>query len=368
MGVAMIAQIQPVQRAFIMAEFIPGLALAERFYREVIGPLLQREFPGLRHGAALIGDGSEVLGFDTEMSTDHDWGPRALLFLDPGDFATYSDAIRQVLDRHLPDQFLGFPTDIDGDGRRRHRVRVLTISGFLHSYVGLNFDGEITAADWLTVPQQKLLALTAGAVFHDEVGVAALRARLAWYPHDVWLYLLAAGWNRISQEDHLMGRAGSVGDEVGSSLIASRLVRDAMQLCFLMERQYAPYAKWFGTAFRKLSCAPALLPLLHDVQRAPSWQEREAVLTDLYERLARMHDGLGITSTVAAPVAPFFTRPFRVLNSGAIITALRAELRDPVVMRIATTRLIGNIDQFSDSTGLREDVTRRATLMGLYDA
>jgi hypothetical protein len=47
-----------------------------------------------------------------------------------------------------------------------------------------------------------------------------------------------------------MPRAGFVGDELGSALIGSRLVRDIMNLCFLLEKQYAPYPKWFGTAFQ----------------------------------------------------------------------------------------------------------------------
>jgi hypothetical protein len=73
-----------------------------------------------------------------------------------------------------------------------------------------------------------------------------MRERLAYYPRDVWLYLLAAGWARIGQEEHLMGRAGTVGDEVGSALIGARLVRDIMRLAFIMERTYAPCAKWFA--------------------------------------------------------------------------------------------------------------------------
>jgi hypothetical protein len=64
-----------------MTDFVPGLRLSERFYREAVRPVLDSEFPDLPHSAALIGTGSEVLGFDTEMSTDHDWGPRVLLFL-----------------------------------------------------------------------------------------------------------------------------------------------------------------------------------------------------------------------------------------------------------------------------------------------
>ena len=33
-----------------------------------------------------------------------------------------------------------------------------------------------------------------------------------------------------------------------------------MRLAFLMERQYAPYAKWLGPAFARLACAPRLTP------------------------------------------------------------------------------------------------------------
>ena len=56
--------------------------------------------------------------------------------------------------------------------------------------------------------------MTGGDVFHDESGLADLRERFAYFPKDVWLYLLASGWMRISQEEHLMGRAGYRGDEI----------------------------------------------------------------------------------------------------------------------------------------------------------
>ena len=62
-------------------EFLPGLTLARDFFSEIVQPLLAEKTPGVPYAAALIGAGSDVLGFDTPVSRDHDWGPRLQLFL-----------------------------------------------------------------------------------------------------------------------------------------------------------------------------------------------------------------------------------------------------------------------------------------------
>lgn len=49
-----------------MTEFIPGLYLSRMFYEEAVKPVLAADFGGLQYSAALIGSGSEVLGFDTD--------------------------------------------------------------------------------------------------------------------------------------------------------------------------------------------------------------------------------------------------------------------------------------------------------------
>lgn len=365
-----------------MPEFMPGLDLCGRFYREAVRPILQATFPALPYSAALIGPGSEVLGFDTPMSTDHHWGPRLMLFLRPEDRARHRDALHETLRQRLPVRFEGHSTHFSPpdpadsgtqlleaieSGPVNHRVEIYTVDGFVQQFLGFDIHAAPAPADWLTFPQQKLRALTAGAVYHDGVGLDAMRAQFAWYPRDVWLYLLAAGWMRLSQEEHLMGRAGTVGDEIGSALIGGRLVRDVMQLCFLMERQYTPYAKWFGTAFRQLDCAARLEPLLAAVLRAQTWQEREHSLVAAYETLAEMHNALGITGPLPEKAARFHGRPFMVIHSGQFVNALLDRVTDPAVQRIAARTLIGNIDQFSDSTDLREDRRLRDAVRGLYE-
>src|SRR5574341_143759 len=234
-----------------MPDFIPGLRLGQLFYLEAVKPILNKILPGLRYSAALIGSGSEILGFDTEMSTDHDWGPRLMLFLREDDYHQHRMAIDEGLRNELPPRFYDYSTNFTppdpadhntqelqevDSGPINHRVVILTMRSFFLDYLDFDIQKSIKPADWLTFPEQKLRAITTGAVYHDRIGLQAVRNRFTYYPHDVWLYMLASGWNRIGQEEHLMGRAGIIGDEIGSGIIGARLERDVMRLCFLMEK------------------------------------------------------------------------------------------------------------------------------------
>lgn len=365
-----------------MPNFIPGLELCRLFFEEAVKPVLDADFPALSYAAARLGTGSEVLGFDDEVSTDHCWGPRVDLFLREEDFEDARAAVDEALRRKLPHEFRGYPTsftepDPADHGTYRpdprvagpvsHRVEFTTPRRFFRSYLGFDPEHEIEPADWLTFPEQKLRTLRSGIVFHDRLGLEAVRRRFDYYPRDVWLYLLASGWTRVGQEEHLMGRAGSVGDELGSALIGARLVRDLMRLCFLMERHFAPYPKWFGTAFQRLACARELTPHLSAALAARSWRAREEHLVPAYERVAAMHNALGLTDPLPDRVRGFFGRPFKVIALHGYADALAARIRDPRVRRLVGRHIIGSLDQFSDSTDLLEEVRLRPALRRLYE-
>jgi hypothetical protein len=158
---------------------------------------------------------------------------------------------------------------------------------------------------------------------------------------------MIAGWWRVHPEANLVGRAGLVGDELGSAVIGAQLVNDLMRLCFLMERRYAPYSKWFGTAFSRLACGEALSPLLWQVLQTETWQERENALLQAYEKLAAMHNALGITPPVATEIHQMWDRPFKVYW-GDFPGALHAEIKDPDVKRIAERWPVGGPDQLRE--------------------
>jgi hypothetical protein len=339
----------PGEETGVVPTFVSGLDLSRRFYEELVRPVLDARFAGLPYSAALIGRGSEVLGFDDEMSTDHDWRPRALLFLADGDGAVLGDEVDRVLRRELPATFAGRPV-----GHEVHTVR-----GYVVDKLELDLDGEIEARDWLTLSEHGLRMFMAGEVFHEEVGLQAARDRLSYYPRDVWLYLMTAGWWRVHPEANLVGRAGAVGDELGSALIGSRLVSDLMRLCFLMEREYAPYAKWFGTAFARLSCGPDLTRTLSAVLEAGTWQAREEALLAAYEKVAALHNALGVTEPAVTDVVQMWDRPFRVAWAD-FPGLLRAEITDPAVLAIADRWPFGPVDRFREQ--LWPTGSRRALL------
>jgi len=352
------------------ATFLPGLELAGQFYADVVRPLLGEQFPGLRYSAALLGPGSEVLGFDSERSTDHDWGPRLQLLLAAGTPRHEADRIGSALDGRLPASFRGYPVRFAPSGEppraARHHVRVAALDAWLRGQLGFDPRAGIAALDWLATPTQRLAELAGGAVFHDGLGeLERVRASLAWYPRDIWCYLLACQWQRLSQEEPFPGRCAEAGDDLGSVVITARLARDLMRLCLLMDRRYPPYSKWLGTAFARCASGPAVGPALRAALAADGWPTREEHLSEALLAAATAHNQLGLTAKLPATMRPFWDRPYLVLDSGRFVAALRDSISDPAIRALP---MAGAVDQFIDSTdALADSAALRAAVAALLD-
>ena len=156
-------------------------------------------------------------------------------------------------------------------------------------------------------------------------------------PDDVWLWLMACQWRRLDQEEPFVGSAGEVGDELGSRLLAARLVRDAMRLCFLQERCYAPYSKWIGSAFQKLDAARTLTEPMEAAVSARDVVAREAALVSVSEELARRHNVLGLTTPQEPTARPFHSRPYRVLGSQRFVDACLERVSDPLLRSLRSS-------------------------------
>ena len=352
-----------------------GLRLAAGFYQDVVAPMLA----GVPHAAALLGDGSEVLGYDDAVSTDHDFGPRVQVFV-PAESDVGTAEARII---GLPASFGGFPVEyVDHDrngGVASHQIEVTTAERFFTERIGADPAGGLRLPDWLLTPTQIFATLTAGAVFADPDGELALRRRvLRWYPDDVWRYALAAGWLRVDQEEPFVGRTGAGGDDLGSRILAARLVRDLMRLAFLVERRWAPYGKWFGRGFGELPVARRAGPHLAAALAASGWRKREAALVRAAGVLVAATNDLGLCPPVDPAPRPFHGRDIRVVGASRVSVALTGAITDPDVVRLLAAqgcrpgtdpgRLAGTVDQAVDCTEILCDRDRRrvaAPLLGL---
>ena len=356
-----------------------GLDLSQAFYEEAVKPLLDVEFPNLVYSAGYLGAGSDVLGFDTEQSMDHDWGPKLLIFLGEKDYEKYHESLSAFLGHNLPTEIRGFPINFgyheDGtifmqlsdDRPLNHGVKVVTVKDYFQRYLTVNPLEKMNQIDWVVLPEQRLRSIAQGRIFHDGLGqLQPIMQKLSYYPNDVWLYLLSAQWRRIAQEEHLMGRCGQAGDDLGSRVVASRLVQDIMKLCFLMEKQYAPYIKWFGTGFSQLKSASTLTPILERVFEATSWKDRQEHLVRAYEIVAGMHNDLGITEPMNAKVSNFHNRPFLVIRADDFAEAIYATIQDEEVLLLS--KFLGGVDQFVSSTDVLSKPDRYPKLRNMYDS
>lgn len=231
-----------------------GLDLSRRYYNEVGRPALELACPELkgRMAAGLVGEGSECLGYDDELSRDHDWGPGFCLWLTGKDMDRWGGQARAVYET-LPRTFLGF-SRLREHPMSAGRVGVFRVEEFYRRFLGRTTPPE-TAAQWLVLPEQALNVCTNGAVFQDDAGAftAYRQALLAYYPEDVRRKRLAARCALAAQAgQYNLPRCLKRRDTVAALRALAEFVDHAQAAVFLLNRRYRPYYKWAHRALLDL--------------------------------------------------------------------------------------------------------------------
>jgi hypothetical protein len=346
--------------------FLSGRELARLFHADVVAPLLADALPRLSYAAGRLGSGSDVLGLDDQMSRDHDWGCRLTLLVGARDRAAVPE-INGLLERRLPESYRGFPVrlPVTWDASLSHQVEVATVAGFTESRLGADPTTGLSVPDWLILTGQGVLEVTAGPVFIDTTGeLGPARALLRWYPPDVERYVLAAGWQRISQQLPMVGRSAERDDELGSRLLSAQLAGEVMWLAFALSRRWAPYAKWRGAAFQALPMAASLAGHLEKAVAAPGWRDRESGLASACEVLLSAQRNSGLPATATA-VTPFWDRPYRGIDA-ALPRALLSGITDPAVRGLPAG--VGSIEQWIDNIDILAHPARRREFAAAYRA
>jgi hypothetical protein len=132
-----------------------------------------------------------------------------------------------------------------------------------------------------------------------------------------------------------------------------------------MERRYAPYSKWFGTAFHQLDCAKELHLVFMQILQSPDWNTRQEFLAQAYEVVARRHNALGITIPLKEKASPYFGRPYLVIGDERYAAELRKSIRTEEIRNIR--HHLGSVNQWVDSDDKLIDINLCRSLKALYE-
>ncbi len=329
-----------------------GLALCEKFYRDCVAPILVERCPflGQRYTAALIGWGSDVTGNDDEISRDHEWGPRLLLFV-PDALQDCIEETSRMLNRWIPPRFEGFHThwrlnreigSLVPSETGAVNIQISTCDDYLRRTIGVTVPQ--TDLDWLLIPENKLFELTSGEIFYDFEDM--LENRLTpfrrYYPADVWKYRVAYLWQRLGWNYDLIGLNLLRGEILSAYVALNRVVAPLIQLTSALHRSYAPcYAKWVGRELGKLSpAAREIGKRLAGLYRSEIGSVPGAVyeIAGLLLRLQNEADGL----PKITPERPAYDRGFSDLDFQAIADTVFASISG----RLKELPLYGAPDQY----------------------
>lgn len=224
-----------------------------RFYDLYVADLIHTRFAEYENRIAvgIAGEGSDCFGYDDEISRDHDFGTGVCLWVTKEDMNRFGYMLSIAYNELVDSAERSFFTE-----RLRERRGVSTIHDFYSDILHIDCDTEhctMSDENWRRLDHTCLKTAVNGEVFRDDLGefTAFRNLLLGYYPDSVWR-------SRIAEQLHAYASALQVNyarcmsrkDIVAAELCRSKGLSSAMELFFLLKREYPPYYKW---TFRALS-------------------------------------------------------------------------------------------------------------------
>lgn len=241
-----------------------GLEIAEAFYNTFGKKMIHDNFLELENKITigLVGSGSECLGFDDDISKDHDYEPRFIMFV-PDDFDDQTIFKLERAYNALPSEFMGLQRKYD------HLMlgeNVIKISDFYLQKIG-NTTGNLSNYEWLSIPSFYLLEATNGKIFNQANNdFMKIRETLSKYPKDIKYKKLAGNLLLMYQSGiYNYERATKRNDFGGVSLSLYEFTKHTLAVLYLLNDIYMPYYKWWFRGLEKLSPLTDLLNKLKEL-------------------------------------------------------------------------------------------------------
>ena len=224
-----------------------------RFYEMYVAELIHESFSEYedRIAVGIAGEGSDCLGYDDAISRDHDFGTGVCLWLTDEDMARFGQALSEAYNELVDSAERSYLTK-----RLRERRGVMTIHDFYSTILRIDCDTEgcrMTEDEWYRLDHSCLKTATNGEIFRDDLGTftAFRKYLLNYYPDRVWRLRIAEQLHEYASSFQVnYARCMTRGDTVAAELCRAKGIQAAMELFFLLRREYPPYYKW---TYRALS-------------------------------------------------------------------------------------------------------------------
>ncbi|MBQ7061360.1 MAG: DUF4037 domain-containing protein [Clostridia bacterium] len=226
-----------------------------RFYDRFVAGLIHTGFPEYedRIAVGIAGEGSDCFGYDDEISRDHDFGTGVCLWLTDEDMARFGAELSAAYNELVCSAERSYYTD-----RLRERRGVMTVRQFYSNILNIDCDAEkpfLSEQQWYDLDHSCLKTATNGEIFRDDPGVfTAFRRYLeGYYPDRVWRKRIAEQLHEYASAFQVnYARCMTRGDTVAAELCRAKGLSAAMELYFLLKREYPPYYKWTFRALGEL--------------------------------------------------------------------------------------------------------------------
>ncbi len=226
-----------------------------RFYYEYVEDLIHTHFQKYedRIAVGIAGEGSDCFGYDDELSRDHDFGTGVCLWVTEEDMVRFGYNLSIAYNELVDSVERSYYT-----ARLRERRGVMTIRNFYSNILQVDCDVEncvMTEQSWYRLDHSCLKTATNGEVFRDDLGAftAFRNLLLRYYPDRVWRMRIADMLHTYAASIQVnYARCMTRGDVVAAGLCRSQGISSAMELYFLLCREYPPYYKWTFRALTEL--------------------------------------------------------------------------------------------------------------------
>ncbi len=206
-----------------------SLEKSREFYEQYGKSMIHTLFPEYesRIAVGVVGEGSDCFGFDDEISKDHDYAVGFCMWIIKEDMIVIGSKLQEAYHNLLLEQKLFDSKMVHFNNRRG----VFEINDFYQN----------------NAEEYKLAELVNGEVFRDELGVFTEKRKelLKYYPEEVWRKKLANDLHEFSQYAQAnYARMMVREDYVTANLCISKAIESAMDIAYVLNKEYAPYYKW----------------------------------------------------------------------------------------------------------------------------